>query len=427
MADLYPARLDGIELEMETLDDSFEKSIVRHEFPFRDGALLEDMGQKARTVRLRCHFWDDGGDHTTYDDHVDLLNHLQSRELFELIHPKYGLMQGCVEQISVRHDDRDMAAEVDITFVENLRGETESVDRAAVEAAAEAAFVDAHERMMDGLAEDVRDTLGGEAAGILAVALDETRGVLEQFSAVSLAARDYLRRVDTFVDTLEATLTGVANPANSLIASIGFGVRLPGRVIGALARCCERYTLLYDSLSTAPARFAANFSLAMLELENTLGINQPQVSAAAAAQGGLRMASMYGADEDARQALRRSEGLNSYDMAGNYIAAETSGQVMTAQDLEQSLAVVRTMVQRAVDLDRLQTGLKGLARQLLEHVNTVKLEREKIARVDLDNSMPLHLVCLKYGLPYNMAERIHAINRIFNPNFTAGQVSIYVR
>jgi prophage DNA circulation protein len=427
MADTYFAYLDNTRLEMETIDDTFEKSIVRHEFPFRDGALLEDMGQKARTVRLRCYFWDDGGDHATYDDHILLINHLASRELFELDHPMYGIMKGCVESVSVRHDDRQRTAEVDITFVENLRGEIEPAEQADVEAEAEAAFTDVQERMMDSFSEGLRDVLGPEAAGILDKTLDASKGVLEQFQNVSLAARNYLKKVDTFVSTVESTLTEIANPANSLVSTINFGTNLPGRVIGSVTRCVERYARLYETLTTAPARFADSFNLAALELERALGFGKSHVRSTAAAQAGYTMATLYKADEEQRQSLRRKEKNACFDASGTYTTPETAAPVMNVRELEQSLATTRTMIQRAVDQDRRQEGLKTMARRLLEHVNSVKLEREKIVAVDLDNVMPLHLVCLKYGLPYNTAERIHSINRIPNPSFASGRVSIYGR
>jgi hypothetical protein len=42
--------------------------------------------------------------------------------------------------------------------------------------------------------------------------------------------------------------------------------------------------------------------------------------------------------------------------------------------------------------------------------------------------MPLHLVCLKYGLPYTDAERLLGVNRqIRNPNFADGEVLVYAR
>ncbi len=48
--------------------------------------------------------------------------------------------------------------------------------------------------------------------------------------------------------------------------------------------------------------------------------------------------------------------------------------------------------------------------------------------VTTQNTLPLHLLCLKYNLPYNYADRVNSINRIKNPSFTpAGEVKIYVR
>lgn len=142
MPDRYTAQLDGFALEIETTDDAFEKAIVRHEYPFKDGALLEDMGRKARIVKFRCYFWDDGADHATYDTHIELVKHLASQEISELVHPKYGPLRGCVESMSVRHDDRDRTAEIDVTFVEGLIEDGGDTSHTDVEAAAEEAYND---------------------------------------------------------------------------------------------------------------------------------------------------------------------------------------------------------------------------------------------------------------------------------------------
>ena len=62
---------------------------------------------------------------------------------------------------------------------------------------------------------------------------------------------------------------------------------------------------------------------------------------------------------------------------------------------------------------------------LLNQVNTVRLEREKMIAVTLDNPMPLHLVCLRYGLSYKDAQRLIAVNNIRHPNFTSGGINVY--
>ena len=66
-----------------------------------------------------------------------------------------------------------------------------------------------------------------------------------------------------------------------------------------------------------------------------------------------------------------------------------------------------------------------MAKDLLTHVYSVKLESESIQTVQIVNPLPIHLVCLYFGLPYNYAQRILAINTVANPNAISGALRIY--
>lgn len=427
---LYDAAIDGIPLEIETLDDAFESSIARHEFPYKDGALLENMGQKARTVSIRCYFWDDGS-HLTYNDHIKLVNHLKDKALFELTHPMYGTMQGMIERIGVRADDRELTAEVDLTFVENMRQDIAEVEYEDVEAAADQAVIDAQDEQMDQFAEDAQGELGAEAAEINDQELDPEQGVLEQFSGVSQKARAWLKEVDSAVAAFEGALNDVTQPVNSLIATINYGTKLPGRVIGSIARMVDRYVALYKTVTTAPSRFLRNLRSAINNLIATFGFSsrmRRRIRAAAAIQGAHAVAQYYATDEKERQILRRLEKQATFDVQGRYLNPPVADPVYTVNELEASLAEGRDMIQEAIDSDggRSTRSLKAIARVILDHVNNIKLEREKIITVRLDNPMPLHIVCLRYGLDYHYAERLATINSISRPNFTSGSMQIYV-
>jgi prophage DNA circulation protein len=440
MADLHAAQLDGFALEIETIDDAVEKAIVRHEYPYQNGALLEDMGQKARVVKFRCYFWDDGADHATYDTHTELLKHLDSMDISELVHPKYGPMKGRVESMAVRHDDRDRFAEIDITFVEGLIEDGGDTRHEDVEAGAEEAYNDGIEKQKEEFARDVQDALGPESQSILDRVLDPARGIVEQFGGVTTKARNYLKEVESYVGTMDAAVNTIANPANSLVSTINYGTDLPGRVIGSVSRCVERYALLYDSLKTSPARFVNSMVFGLKGLSNASGKFAKTTTIAAASHTALQTAYLYKADETLRVAQKQREGQRAFDAEGNYTAPATvvgGGNIsggaaatapetaMTVGELESSLAAVRSGLQEAIDISRQNTSLKQQALQLQTHVNSIKLEREKIIRVLLDNPLPLHLVCLRYGLPYNAAERLLTINAIRNPNCASGEVSVY--
>lgn len=427
---LYAAQLDDIWLEIETLDDQFESAIARHEFPFKDGALLENMGQKARTVTMRCYFWDDG-QHQTYDDHVKLINHLRDKNLFELVHPMYGSMTGMIERVNVRADDRQMTAEVDITFVENLRQDISEFRYEDVESAADQTVIDTQDEQVAQFEDAARAALGSEAARIVAQELAPELGILEQFNNVSLKARLWLKQVDTAVIAFQAAANDVAQPANSLISTIAFGTNLPGRVIGSLARLADRYVALYTSTTTAPSRFLLNLQTAMDNLTETSELPAfllPRLRVGVAIQGSAAVAHSYATDEQQRQVLRRLEKQSTFDTLGRYLNPAQAEPVYTINELEASLFACRNALQTAVERDngRSVPSLKVMARLLLDHVNTIKLEREKIITIELDNPMPLHIVCLRYGLDYHYAERITAINTIPQPNFTGGSLQIYI-
>jgi prophage DNA circulation protein len=427
---LYAAQLDNIWLEIETLDDQFESAISRHEFPFKDGALLENMGQKARTVAIRCYFWDDGK-HQTYDDHVKLINHLKEKNLFELIHPMYGSMFGMIERVGVRADDRQMTAEVDITFVENLREDISEFRYEDVVVAADQAVVDTQDEQMNQFEDELQDELGAEATAINNVELDPEQGILEQFSGISQKARAVVKQIDAAVAAFESTLNDVTQPVNSLIATVNYGTKLPGRVIGSIAKMVDRYVTLYKTVTGAPSRFMRNLRSAINNLISTLPLSsrmRKHLLVAVSTQGAHAVAQYYATDETQRQILRRLEKQSTFDVTGRYLNPPIAEPVYTVNELEASVLISREMLQEAIDSDggRSISSLKVMARVLVDHISNIKLEREKIITIDLDNPMPLHLVCLRYGLDYHYAERLVAINSIPRPNFTGGSLQIYI-
>jgi len=423
LADEYRsyASLDGIDLEIENIEDSFEKAIAVNEIPYRDGALTDDLGLKARRIKFRCYFYEEG-----YDSHKDLLNHLRQRELVELIHPKYGLLKGRVESVSVRHDDRIRTAEIDISFVEHLRASFEGARRRP-EVMGEAQ--DAFERGVVQLKDDFKNSsiaeIGTEATGICDKILVAGQSALSQFTGLSRQAQQYVKEVDAFVAGLESSLITIANPANSFIATIDFGLNLPGRVVGAIARTAERYGLLFSSLSTMPEKFLVNLRDSMYDLGNATGFGG-MIQHGSSLHASLSLAAIFSDDEDKRDLARSLEQSASFDAAGNYVKPEPTPELLDVAAIEKSLAVVNGMIDDAIAVSRSMSSLKDMARILTEHAVTVKLESEKLVTEYVDNETPLHLLCLQRGLPYNYAERLIRINSIPNPNQVKGEVLLYV-
>ncbi len=425
----YEARIDDFNLEMETIEDTIEKSLAKYEFPFRDGALIEDMGQKARVIKIRCYWYEE-----TYETHKDFVKHLEKKDPFELLHPKYGLMKGSIDSIVIRHSDLKKTAEVDITFTEGLitkgAAEPKYVNKGAVDWGVEDDFATGQAELIEELGDDARDLLGTEAKEVLSTVLDPAKGLIGQFTNISAQAREYVKKAEGLVTDLTGTLSTITNPADSLLAMITYPSTLPGIVIGTIARTLERYVSLYDTLRTSPTRFLSSLKGSFTSLADDAeesGFSK-YVTIASAQRRALETAYIFRDDEDSRDVVKRLESTPSFDALGNYVKPGSTEEILTVDEIETILADVRTDIQEAVDLSRNMTSLKSTAADLLFHVNEIKLERDKITTVTTQNTLPLHLLCLKYNLPYNYADRVNSINRIKNPSFTpAGEVKIYVR
>jgi hypothetical protein len=148
----------------------------------------------------------------------------------------------------------------------------------------------------------------------------------------------------------------------------------------------------------------------------------------------LYIADLYRKDEDSRLKLERVENSKVWNDDGSLNYVDTAPQVLSMNDLEKSLKQTRTDIQAAIDTVRNETGspeliylLKTIAADLLQYVDKVKLMREKIIEINLDHEIPVHAICLRYGLPFMAAERVCAINSFMNPNFCSGVVRVYVR
>ncbi len=416
------ASIDGIDLQIETIEDGFEKAIAVNEMPYRDGALTDDLGLKARRIKFRCYFWED-----SYEAHKSLLNHLRSRELFELIHPKYGLVKGRVESVSVRHDDRVRTARLDISFVEHLRSQFEGIpQRTDVLGAAQDAYEAGISTMKDEFLSAAVVELGAEGRGICSQVLTSGQTALSQLNNISRTAQRWVKSVDTFVAGVESAIAEVANPANTFIAAIDFGLTLPGRVIGSIAHVAERYSLLYDSLRTMPEKFLENLRDGMYALGNAVGYDD-YIHHGTAQQAALSLAEIYARDEDERDLARALEQSSGFDSLGNYVKASATPELLNVRQVEQSLTIANAIIQDAIDRFRSMQALKALAGILTAHATSIKIESEKLVTIYVDNETPLHLLCMQRGLPYNYAERIWTVNSLSNPNTVKGTVQVYVR
>jgi prophage DNA circulation protein len=425
--------LDGIDLEMVDISDHSESSIVRYEYPYVDGADLENMGLKAGTCKIRCYFYDNEAQ-STYNDHIILLNKLKGCGEHELLHPIYGVMKGMVDSVDVRKDDRQRCAEIDISFVKRGIDAIQPSVADTVDAAQEGAFSAGVTEQLAELAAD----LSGSALD-LHVNLDPGKTLLQQASGISSQARAFARQIDKALAGLSAYANGVTDPLNSLTATLTYAANIPGRILGIADHCVERVARLYDGLAKFPARLHASIQFGLAKLTTDLDSMLPadrvgakavllkHVAIAASRRLALETGYIYAADQDARRAQKAQGTTAPFDALGRYTPAAALDAVpMNVLELEDTLADTRALLQVSIDTARGMQSLKEMAQALTDSVSGVKLGAEQLVTVTIPSATPLHLICLQYGLPYSDAERIMALNPdLRDPSFCIGDLLIY--
>lgn len=126
---LLDASFRGLAFEIVKTDDSAERAVVEHSYPYVDGSDVEDMGRGARHISVEAVFY--GGDYETrlgkflraldgFDDRFsDPLNHPSAY----LVHPVFGDVLVKVARYAVHHDAENVdQASVTIEFLESTPG-----------------------------------------------------------------------------------------------------------------------------------------------------------------------------------------------------------------------------------------------------------------------------------------------------------------
>ena len=96
---LQNASFRGVRFEVESVQDSGEKALCVHEYPYRSGAEVEDMGRKPRVIPVTAIFWG-----TSYESGIrQLVAAFEETGPGELIHPVFGSITVAVRRWQIEH------------------------------------------------------------------------------------------------------------------------------------------------------------------------------------------------------------------------------------------------------------------------------------------------------------------------------------
>lgn len=421
MATRYKVQLDDIPLATYTVDGSVERSLVEYEYPYVDGSEFEDLGMRARRFTVSVVFKNESfADYWRFKDALDATNVVHN-----FVHPAEGLILGRVLSYSARHDVRKACAEVSFVFIEELQGGDVQISP-LIQPQVEDMFIRGQRQAIDRFGEKIMSSLGPAASTLLSRSVSVTQSFASQFVDAARSVRSYVAAIDDLVNNIAGFMDTVAQPADSLIASIEYGVTVPEQVIGFIAGALDRYLSLATTVASSPIMVLQSFYNGALQLRNLASGFETEVDVMTAQAGALLSSQLYKLDNDNRDQAAAIESISPWNDTGEYVGTARSPEYLTADDLERSLVIVRGNLQAALVQDRGMTVLQEMAAALMRHVNDIKLERERTYIVDVPTETPLHLICHRHGIPIGRVNRILAINpQIQNPTFVSGPVVLY--
>lgn len=115
--DLQDASFRGVAFDIISTRDSVQRDIAQHEYPYRNGANIDDLGGKPRSLQCQAVFFGDD-----YENRLQaFIAALDKRGPGELIHPVFGSMPDMlcyVYQVNHEADNPDYCT-VDLQFLQS--------------------------------------------------------------------------------------------------------------------------------------------------------------------------------------------------------------------------------------------------------------------------------------------------------------------
>lgn len=397
---LLDASFKGVKFDVQNVGRAGSRAIAVNDYPYADGAELDDLGKKARRFKVKAIVW--GSD---YEVRLKrLIDALEAPGVGELIHPVHGAVQALAETWDDAHEAELVdGAMVDISFIEHsprqvifkadsasARTDAIAAKGADARAAADDALVRHVEKASAGSDRRLavlKDTFN-QAKASLSKLLDTTslRAVLSDLDPV-LYPRAYA-----------GDLLGVADRA---LQGLPFGGR----------------NLLFDNASGAsvkPGSGQADFNAATRQLDPAAVTLTPSVSAPDAAMQ---------ADTAVVQAHARVHAACAVaDCAVIVLAAELDQPLLDRADIEALANRTRQALQVAIDAARAaldaegrsqaSAALRALAYAVQEAALAVINQRPPLVRLASPIGGPVRLVAHQIYGDAARAPEISRLNRL---------------
>ncbi len=440
---LLDASFRGVPFQVESVSDKGEKSLAIHEYPYRAGGEVEDLGRKPRIIPLRAVFWG-----VNYLSGLRaLIKAFEVEGKGELIHPVFGSVDVVIRSWDIPHEaERPNYATVSFEAVE-ASPDNPFFDDQSTRSLAERAS----DALLGGLAQALNDsaaslqaTLGevaGQAASLQNRVLAELDGLLMVYDSartVTRTAMSYLDFPSAFVADLSACIQSAASGVGGLsgFASLGGLSGLLPRLDVSTGQSAGTYPS--GANSYGPAWVSGPVSDNVGRAEAVLAIRQASTAPAATPAPEPKSAQTPIGQAATHAMLAQTQ---IYAQAArDMLMAELSTPTLTPAEVESLTGNARDRLQDCLHAVRASQP-QAVVHQMSECLRDAAQAVQQLGEAALNARPPLvmrtverpcnfHLLAHRLYGDYTRATELARINpQVRNPNFIAqGQeVLVYAR
>ena len=330
---LQDASFRGVRFDVKNTRDSVERALGVSEYPYKDGADLEDLGAQPRSLQLQAVFWGDD-----YESRLQtFLEALNKRGSADLVHPVFGSMpnmQVKLYQVNHNEDDPDYCT-IDIQFLQHSTGNT---------------FF-------------ARDWPQGQADSIfnnIQGMLDSSSSLMESALSPLRTGRRYMSRVKALgvtalnmVSVLRGEVTGFTSSTTDFV---NFPTAFMNDILSSLSLgSSHASTSASDSASvytSTPAVAMADW--AAVNSQASAVATMPDDLITGKVSGPVDMPANITSDDirELRVMVMTSVAIELSQQASDFLSDETLTAVLTPDDIETITTDARQAVQNAIDANR---------------------------------------------------------------------------
>lgn len=423
---ILDASFRGVRFDVINARDSWSRDIAQHEYPYIDGADVQDMGRKARNIRLSALFWGDD-----YDSRLQsFIAELDKRGAGELIHPIYGSMPNMqVIECQIGHDAENVDyCSVELVFLESKTGNpffTQDYPTAQADVIFNQvqSLMDAEQSLMDNAMAPLRDAkkLMSKSKALASTALNMLIIFRSEITGFVGNTTDFVQYPGAFMSDLQSAVSLTSINTTSSGASAGSGVSAASAISQTNA------TMSDWGESHRQLTAIADMPAALVSGEKTAPVEMPAGTSVADIAELIAMVTIVVAGELAQDAadIFSDDDINSLlsPIEIERIANDTREFIQTAidqhraryadatQEISSSPTVLGIAWQPVVD------GLKDIALAVQQLAANIMTTRPPLIQRQVEGVSNLHLVAHRWYGDYRRAAELQRLNpQLRNPN-----------